>query len=35
MVDFAQEIELTRKNEKLMQFLGEWAKQTKTIGLLG
>ena len=33
MDDFASEIELTRKNEKLMQLLDERAKQSKTINL--
>lgn len=31
--DFNREIELTRKNERLMKLLDERAKQTKTIGL--
>ena len=31
--DFNREIELTRKNKRLMKLLDERAKQTKTIGL--
>ena len=31
--DFDREIELTRKNKKLMKLLDERAKQTKTISL--
>jgi len=31
--DFNREIELTRKNDKLMKLLDERGKQTKTIGL--
>ena len=31
--DFDREIELTRKNKKLMKFLEERARQTKTISL--
>jgi len=31
--DFSREIELTRKNDKLMKLLDERGKQTQTIGL--
>jgi len=31
--DFNREIELTRKNKKLMAFLDQRAKQTKTVSL--